>query len=283
MFLRHNHVCRNMKYTLRTLVILSALLSPSCSVQQQAPIIRSESIDTTNRKKPILTFAILKLSFNTPGDSTLEGGVCGSGFFVDPTTAVTANHVLNDSTFLPNAGYKQCRVWLITREGVIYSINRQVIKPFPAIDTTVIQLNSYKKESISSDRFDRGSVPRGAKVRGLGHVGNAMPKIDAKWEGDVLRIAKADLSSVYSDRSGHVERSLVLDVNANDVKMKTVRGFELSFSTCVGMSGGPVVNAENGQVLGMLTFGLPADAEIKTQTFAVSIDEILTRAFEDGT
>ncbi len=53
-----------------------------------------------------MAFAIMKLSYNSPGDSRLTGGICGTGFFVDSRTAVTAHHVLNCKTFEPNAsGY----------------------------------------------------------------------------------------------------------------------------------------------------------------------------------
>ena len=111
-----------------------------------------------------------------------------------------------------------------------------------------------------------------------------MPKMDAEWDGDVLRITNVDLSSAYSDRTGYIEKILEeFDTDYNDVKLENVRAFQLSFPSRKGMSGGPVVNAENGQVLGMFTFGLPPDVDIKTQTFAVSIDEIIQRVFEDGT
>lgn len=59
--------------------------------------------------------------------------------------------------------------------------------------------------------------------------------------------------------------------------------FELSFASQVGMSGGPVVDAESRRVLGMLSIGLPPDANVKTQTFAVSIDQILERIGRNGT
>ena len=275
--------CRKVKYALRMLIIFYLALSLSCSEQQPAPVIEPQSDDTTNPVQRIPTFAILKLSYNEPGDSSLVGGICGTGFFVGPSTAITANHVLNDSTFTPNTGFRHCRVWLIMREGTIYSIDPHATKPFPMIDTTVIRLNGDKEESFWSDRFDRSPVVRGAKVRGFGHIGSAMPKMDVKWDGDVLRITKVDLASAYSDRSGHVAKVLEFDVNANDVKLKNVRGFQVSFPSRVGMSGGPVVNAENGQVLGMLTFALPPDADIRTQTFAVSINEIIQQVFEDGT
>lgn len=96
-------------------------------------------------------------------------------------------------------------------------------------------------------------------------------------------IRTADLMQLVLDRDGHVKRPLTLHINAHDVKMQDVHGFELSFGSQVGMSGGPVVDAETGCVLGMLSIGLSADANVKTQTFAVSIDQIVERIRRNGT
>jgi len=41
-----------------------------------------------------------------------------------------------------------------------------------------------------------------------------------------------------------------------------------------GMSGGPLVKKDTGEVIGMMSFGLPFDKKIKENLFAVSIDEI---------
>ena len=90
-------------------------------------------------------------------------------------------------------------------------------------------------------------------------------------------IESASLSSVTRDMDGFVKRVVPLNVSRNDVRMQDVRGFELSFGSQVGMSGGPVVDSSTGRVLGMLSFGLPPDSTIKTETFAVSIDEISSR------
>lgn len=69
---------------------------------------------------------------------------------------------------------------------------------------------------------------------------------------------------------------VTLDVDANDIKMSGVHGFELSFGTRVGMSGGPVIDRDS-RVLGMMSLGLPPDAVEKTATFAVSVAELLPR------
>ena len=127
------------------------------------------------------------------------------------------------------------------------------------------------------------AIAAGVRVRGIGHKGGEMPSVDAEWQGTELVIRTADLTPLVLDRDGYVKRPLTLHINAHDVKMRDVHGFELSFGSQVGMSGGPVIDAESGCVLGMLSIGLPPDANVKTQTFAVSIDQIVERIRGSGT
>jgi hypothetical protein len=224
-----------------------------------------------------MAFAILKLSYNRPGDSSLTGGICGSGFFIDSRTAITAHHCLNDDTFRPNAGFLHVLVWVITRRGLVRRIDQGAITLHPEIDTTIISLG----DSISNVQvYDRavGVAAAGQQVSGIGHVGNAMPSVNADWQGSELVIRSASLAGFNRDMDGCVKRPVTFDINANDIKMHGVRGFELSFGSQIGMSGGPVIDSSTGRVLGMLSVGLPPDSTFKTETFAISIDEISSRS-----
>lgn len=223
-----------------------------------------------------MAFAILKLSFNQPGDSSLTGGICGSGFFIDSRTAITAHHCLNDDTFRPNVGFRHVLVWMITRSGLIQRIDRDVASLHPDIDTTIISFRD-SKSNVQVYACAAGGVAAGQKVSGIGHVGSSMPSISADWRGSELVIQSASLSCVTRDMDGCVKRAVTFHVSANDIKMQGVLGFELSFGSQVGMSGGPVVDNRTGRVLGMLSVGLPPDSILKTETFAVSIDEISRR------
>lgn len=223
-----------------------------------------------------MALAILKLSYNEPGDPSLTGGICGTGFFVDSRTAVTAYHVLNDATFEPNAGFRHVLVWLISRSGLIRRIERGAVSLHPEIDTAIIAFqNPMSRVKIYESAL--GGCIAGLKVSGIGHVGSSMPSVNAKWRGSELVIQSANLAGATRDMDGSVKRSVTFEINANDIKMHGVQGFELSFGSQVGMSGGPVVDSTTGKVLGMLSVGLPPDSIVKTETFAVSIDEILKR------
>jgi hypothetical protein len=223
-----------------------------------------------------MAFAILKLSYNHPGDSSLTGGICGTGFFIDSLTAITACHVLNRETLAPNAGHKYVRLWLLDRNGGTCTISDANVKLHPEIDTSVISfpmpVRDFSHAQISSE-----IVEVGAPVRGIGHVANTMPLVDAAWQGAELVLRSADTTRLIHDRDGQIKRRLTLNINAQDIAMQDVHGFELSFGSLIGMSGGPVIHSTTNMVLGMLSIGLPPDATVKTQTFAISISHIMDR------
>ncbi len=223
-----------------------------------------------------MAFAILKLSYNQPGDSSLTGGICGTGFFVDSRAAITAHHCLNNETFRPNEGLQHALVWVIERSGTIRQIERGYTSLHPEIDTTTISFPD-PVTGVKIYECSVGGVSAGLNVDGIGHMGNSMPKVNAEWQSSELIIQSASLASVARDMCGFVKRLLTPNIDANDIKMHGVRGFELSFGSQVGMSGGPVVDSATSRGLGMLSVGLPPDSDAKTETFAVSIDEILKR------
>jgi hypothetical protein len=221
-------------------------------------------------------FAVLKLSYNNAGDAAVTGGVCGTGFFVGPGTAISAYHVLNKTTFTPNPGYRWCQVWLAIRRGHIFPIQYRQISAHPEFDATVIRIETAEPKAVDWSHYVDGGTLVGRAVQAFGHIGNKMPKLDGvEWRAGSLHIQSADLDPVVFDRSGRVSKDLLLSVQANDVRLERVKGFELSFASRVGMSGGPVVDTTSGELMGMLSIGLPPDAPTKTQTFAISMEQIL--------
>ena len=223
-----------------------------------------------------MSFAIIKLSYINPGDDSLVGGVCGTGFFVNNYVAVTANHVLNIDTFTPNAGCHHVMVWIISRRGTAILLKRADIETFPEIDTTILRLDgSMPNREIY--KISDHDVALGLPVRAIGHVGNAMPRINAGWEGTFFRLYSASLDGVACDADRNIKRCLTINVNANDIRMQNVSGLELSFGSCVGMSGGPVIDKNLNMVVGMLSIGLPPDSAVKSATFAVAAHEIKRR------
>ena len=223
-----------------------------------------------------MVFAILKLSYNDAGNSTLEGGICGTGFFIKERTAVTAYHVLNTNTFQPNVGHRNCKVWLLSRSGSILSLGLENVIEIPEADTSIINVEE-RPIDLPAYTCAPNDVDVGRAVKGLGHIGNSMPRLQATWEANALAIKNCDLMSVTSDMIGKVVNQFMCSVTAQDVNLQGIKGYEVSFGSRIGMSGGPLLDAATNNVLGLLSFGLPPDAAEKTKTFVVLIDEIVRR------
>lgn len=221
-----------------------------------------------------MAFAILKLSYNEAGDSDLEGGICGTGFFINNTSGISAHHILNEETFTPNLGYKQCGVWLVTRGGRTIPLSKRLIHYRPQVDATIIKLDQPVR-GVKTYRVSAMKIEPNAAVCGMGHSSAGMPVGSAHWEDGSLVIDEADLGRFIEDRVGYIARRLEMTVHANDINLNDVSGYELSFGSKVGMSGGPLVIRDTEDVVGMLSFGLPPDKPIKTNTFAVAIEEIV--------
>ena len=220
-----------------------------------------------------MAFAILKLSYTRPGDNTLTGGICGTGFFIDNHTGVTAHHVLNNTTFAPNEGYQRSLLWIISRNGGIYPLKIKDVRLVPEIETTIIMVRK-SLSWVKVYELCTEDIEDGLPVYTIGYIGNSMPKIQARWDGSIFRIKSANLATVVWDKQGSVLKTLTMSVNASDVNIYNVKGFEVSFGSRIGMSGGPVIRKDTGQVIGMLSIGLPPDSDVRTETFAVSLEEI---------
>ena len=107
-----------------------------------------------------MAFAILKLSYNAPGDNSLVGGICGSGFFLDGSTAVTAHHVLNDETFKPNVGFRYVSVWIVSRNGSVLKILRACIKtPSVHLRVTPLLFRRQARLQLLEPVLDHDYVP----------------------------------------------------------------------------------------------------------------------------
>jgi hypothetical protein len=164
---------------------------------------------------------------------------------------------------------------MISRGGAIAPIDPEVVEFHPDIDVSTIRTD-FSLSGFTIYESESADVSSDCEVSGIGHA-DFMPQVDAKWDHEKLLIEAADLSLGVCDRDGRVLRQFPISIEAKDVAMREILGFELSFGSQIGMSGGPVVDKETGRVIGMLSFGLPPDEPVKTHTFAVSITEIYER------
>lgn len=222
-----------------------------------------------------MTGLVLKLSFNKIGEANVEGGICGSFFFVKPDFAVTAQHVLNTNTFKPNSGFINCQVWLIIEPNIIIELKLKDINEHPEIDTTLIKIT--KDYSVKIRKFSSASIEDGHKCYNEGFVGGGMPGLNASWTSSGLQIASCSYNNTIANGQGHIKSKHQMTINAADIKMTNISGFATSYGGVVGMSGGPLISTQTDEILGLMSIGLPADTKVKDALFAVAIEEINSR------
>ncbi len=209
-----------------------------------------------------MVFAILKLSYNNPGETTITGGICGSGFFVSNKLAVTAHHVLNSATLSPNIGNRFCQLWLLSRNGSVVPFDGGNIEMYPSIVTSIIRFEK-PLPGLTDYAISSYQPKLGDKVIGKGHIGNSMPQVEANWVNSSLVITAGNLQRSLCDRKGNITGIQNFTVNANDVKIKDVRGFELSFGSRIGMSGGPLLHKNKPASTGICGHNLAPAIEVE--------------------
>ena len=217
-------------------------------------------------------FAVVKISYNTPGETPVTGGICGTAFLIKDSIALTANHVLNAINYQPNPGYKFVQFWLLKRgTKLIIPLSADYLESMEEIESTIIKLPELQKCNLL---ISETNAKQNDAVENFGHLIN-MPITNAHWENNILIIDDYNLEKSKSDASGQIVEIRKISVNANDVKLNNITVIQPSFKANVGMSGGPLIC--NNKVIGLMSFGLPADSDIKDVVFAISIDQIIAK------
>jgi hypothetical protein len=215
--------------------------------------------------------AILKLSYNRIGETPCIGGICGSAFFIDSKTALTAAHVINPSLFSPNPGFQKCQFWIVGPNLVAEFWSSNLVA-LPNLDAAAIFFPSDVAGVVPIPR-SQNPPALGETVFNVGFVGGTMPQVDAVWTETGLTVRSADLTRNYAGAVGTLtfvgsQRFTARDVQIDSVVMVT------SYGGVVGMSGGALVRASTQEAIGLMSFGLPQDAAEKTNLAAVSLTEI---------
>lgn len=221
-----------------------------------------------------MIFAILKLSYNRAGESPVTGGICGTAFLIGRRTAITAHHILSTHNFKPNQGYKDCQYWLLSRDSAVYELDKTQLRDYPSIDTTVIEFNAAV--GTRPLQLSKTTPSIGEAVYNEGFIADAMPEMKASWKRQRLQIAEYGLADVVFDQRGFIRNVGRITLQSNDVNLNNVEVIETSYPGGMGMSGGPLMRAETGEVIGLMSFGLPPDTPIKQAVAAVSIDDIVS-------
>lgn len=232
--------------------------------------------------------AVFKVSYNLipnprgPGwliGPDVEGGICGSAFFVEPGIALTAHHLLNRGNFIPNSGFTHCQYWLLGRNGVAVEFGQAQVECHPDVDTSIIRLSKQTHIPVlpvasrvpsTKDRvYNQGHIAGGATGISL--------EVFQRGTYPALKIAKIDLSNLQANGSGEIKTITTATVTSRDVNLNDTIVLEVSYGGIVGMSGGPLRLSSTDEVIGLMSFGQPSDSEVKERLFAVAINEIVGR------
>jgi len=222
-----------------------------------------------------MIWAIVKLSYKKIWNNDLVWGICGTAFSIDKETALTANHVLNKSTFAPNEGYNFCEVFLCVEPNIIIKIEESDLNYFPGIDTTEINLEN--QISLPAYKVSKAKITDNEKVFNIWFIGAKMPQhIDFIWKKSWLDLKFIIFGNVKTYWRWEIINH-IMNINWNDVKLKNIPWYITSFPWIVWMSWWPLINERNNKIIWLMSMWLPTDVQIKTNLFAVSIKEILKR------
>ena len=227
----------NARWLLKSCILLPALATAAICVA--AP-------------PPPKAFAVFTTSYNTDND-LVRGGVCGSLFFVSPTEAITANHVLNAKSFKPLPGFQRVRVWLVHENAKPIELKPEYLQTNKNKDLTLVHLPLRKRVP---GRFVFETAPISAanqSVETEGFVANTTGPQIARQGKDITVVSVPKLERLRL--TGNVVRVAVMNLKAPDLELKGAPDVELTYQPIVGISGGPVV--ANGKVIAMNSFADP--------------------------
>lgn len=209
------------------------------------------------------SFAVFTASYNTHND-VVRGGVNGTVFFVSPTHAITAHHVLRAENFRPLPGFERVRIWLVHENYKPIEIKSTWIASNPEKDVTLIQL----PKNLQVERrfvYPIGRVTKDRQaVETDGFKANTDGPVLARDGEDITIVSVPKLHRLHL--KGQVVRTAQVNLKASDIDLKQSPSVELSYQPIVGISGGPVTSA--GKVIAMNSF---ADPQTFKRTWALQL------------
>jgi V8-like Glu-specific endopeptidase len=218
-------------------------------------------------------FAIMKISYNAVGESTIVGGICGTAFLINNSTFITAYHVLNRSA-KPNPGYLFCNYWLLSRNNhSVIPIEIANLEEHSDSEFTLIHLRDPIHSVVTLNPV-QDEVKIDDDIFSIGYSANTMPVKNILWTNDSLHIQDYSLDNTKADNQGKVKYINKMTVNAIDVRLNNIEVIQPTFGARIGMSGGPLLKKTTNTLIGLMSFGLPADKEFKEVVYAISVNEL---------
>lgn len=218
-----------------------------------------------------LANAIIKISWRLAPTGAVqlpvEGGVCGTCFTFESGITISCVHTMRN-LFIPNPGFDACQVFVVGSDGETTKIEQSCICFHPNYDTCII--SGY--QSRTKYRVSKKPPDQVGKCRLLGYKAHTTPfqcRIDSAGTG--IEIVNPDIDSVAQDLRGITPKPTSFTLNSADLNVSDRPGYLMGVAATVGISGGPMLDAENGEVVGMCFFGTPPDQYAKTQIGAIDV------------
>ena len=204
-------------------------------------------------------YAVFVISYN---DSAAIGGVAGTAFFVSPTKALTAYHVLQAVSFHPLAGYTHSRVWLVHEGEPAIELHETDVTYDQNNDLTAVAIHqSVKTDYIYSTAFETKLID--VETEGF-RANSSGPRLERV--GSEIEITAVPTLERIHLRGSIIQRTRV-DLHAIDVTLNRTACVQVSYQPIRGMSGGPLI--AGGKVIGVNSF---ADPGTKDRTWAIAVD-----------
>lgn len=248
--------------------ILLPLLAATAVIALLGTSCKRESVSESE-----FAWALVKISYD-PNSMRMEGGVCGTVFFVNKRTFVTAHHC--SQVFDPNQGYPKVKVFLIDQKGnIIHDI--QITQHVPEYDLAIGKILT-DTPSVGVCMASRRAV-LGDSVYNIGFptdqglsLQRGFSECQFRIQNDNLIIDKIKVNQFK--QSGTIEHIQPVTVHANDVTLDYKTTIGLDYSSRTGFSGGPLLEESSGKVIGMMSFLVPEQYDIRKPAMAIRIEDI---------
>lgn len=187
------------------------------------------------------------------------GGVAGTAFFISPSKAITAFHVLNKGSFATSSPLERTNVWLVREGREAIQLKPAMLREQKQFDLTSIDFNSqalahrdeiYQLESPQIVNFQAATDV----LETDGFEANS-PGPELAFVGDDLVVTRVlQLRRIHA--FGSLMRSARIDLASNDVNLVGAVCLQLSYKPILGLSGGPITR--HGKVVAMNSFADPS-------------------------
>lgn len=222
--------------------------------------------------------------------TSVQGGLIGTSWLLDETKLgqvkfVTADHIFriaeNKIDSLSNGKY------LIHPKGISINLDRSVVERFPDKDIAIITIGPGTVVSYSPNSTECPALP-------------ALKLSSATTEKIITRVCNVG----YPGREAHLmNKAFFPDINAmfipsgpwsqcgiativgninfdsNDAHLRHVDVIKLFYTSEVGFSGGPVIDLNDGKVIGFMSSVWPSEYFITppTEAMVISSSEIIEK------